>query len=117
MATGEIAGDFIKSLAKSVMEQCEDIEIDVYPIKNNFFGGGVSVSGLVCGCDIIEQLKNVITADILMIPHSMLRDDDNIFLDDSTVEDVEKALGVKIVPVLNDGYDFVEKIIGEELEF
>ena len=47
----------------------------------------------------------------------MLRDDDNIFLDDTTVEDVEKALDVKIVPVLNDGYEFVEKILDEELEF
>ncbi len=117
MATGEIAGDFIKSLAKALMKKCEGIEIDVYPIKNNFFGGGVTVSGLVCGCDIIEQLKNVITADTLMIPHSMLRDDDNIFLDDTTVEDVERALGVTIVPVINDGYEFVEKILDEELEF
>ena len=91
--------------------------MDVYPIKNNFFGGGVSVSGLVCGCDIIKQLKDKIKTDTLLIPHSMLRDDDNIFLDDTTVEDVEKAIDVKIVPVLNDGYEFVEKILDEELEF
>ena len=117
VATGEIAEGFIKGLAEKIEQLCEGVKVNVYPIKNNFFGGGVSVSGLVCGCDIIKQLKDKIKTDTLLIPHSMLRDDDNIFLDDTTVEDVEKALDVKIVPVLNDGYEFVEKILDEELEF
>ena len=47
----------------------------------------------------------------------MLRDEDGIFLDDLTVSDVEKALNVKIETVINDGYEFIEKILGEELEF
>lgn len=117
IATGEIAGGFIAELAKKTEDKCDGVKIDVYPIKNDFFGGGVTVSGLVCGCDIINQLKDKIKTDTLLIPHSMLRDDDNIFLDDTTVEDVEKALKVKIVPVINDGYEFVEKILDEELEF
>jgi putative radical SAM enzyme (TIGR03279 family) len=117
VATGEISGGFISGLAEQIENACEGVKIDVYPIKNNFFGGGVSVSGLVCGCDIIEQLKDKIKTDILLIPHSMLRDDDNIFLDDTTVDDVETALGVTIIPTLNDGYEFIEKILGEELEF
>ena len=115
IATGEIAYGFIKSLADRLMEKCPGVKIDVAPIKNNFFGGGVSVAGLVCGSDIIEQVKT--DADYLMIPDVMLRDDDEIFLDDVTLSDVEKALGVKIKTSLNDGYDFIEKILGEELEF
>ena len=47
----------------------------------------------------------------------MLRDGEDIFLDDSTVDDVEKALGMPIVPIMNDGYEFIEKLIGCELEF
>lgn len=117
MATGEIAYDFIAGLAKRVSEAAKGVSIDVYAIKNNFFGGGVTVSGLVTGGDIISQLKDKPKADILTIPQSMLRDEDDIFLDDTTVEDVERELGMKIVPVMNDGYDFVEKIIGCELEF
>ena len=69
------------------------------------------------GGDIISQLKDKPKADILAIPHSMLRDDDNIFLDDTTVFDVEKALGMKVVPIINDGYEFIEKILNTELEF
>lgn len=116
-ATGEIAYGFIRALADRLESVCSGIKIDVYPIKNEFFGGGVTVSGLVCGCDIIKQLKGKISTEELIIPYSMLRDDDNIFLDDTTVEEAEKALGVKIVPVINDGYEFIEKILDEELEF
>ncbi len=115
--TGELAAHFIKEMCTIIQKKVKDIDITVYPIKNNFFGGGVSVSGLVCGCDIMEQLKECDIAPITLIPYSMLRDDDEIFLDDTTVQDVEKALNTKIISVLNDGYDFVEKILGKELEF
>lgn len=117
VATGEISYDFIRGLSNRLRDKCRGVKIDVYAIKNDFFGGGVTVSGLVTGGDIIKQLKGKITSDTLIIPHSMLRDNDNIFLDDTAVSDVEKALNVKIVPVYNDGYEFIEKILGEELEF
>ncbi len=48
--------------------------------KNNFFGGGVNVSGLVTGGDIIDQLKDKPIGDIMLIPHSMLRDEDGFSL-------------------------------------
>lgn len=116
IATGEIVGDFISGLARQVQE-ASGIKVTVYPIKNNFFGGEVNVSGLVTGGDIIDQLKDKPKADVLLIPHTMLRDEDGIFLDDVTVEQVEEALGMPLVPVNNDGYEFIEGIIGEELEF
>lgn len=115
LVTGELAAPFITSLAERVQKKTS-VQIQVYPIKNNFFGGGVNVAGLVCGNDIIEQLKGKIDADIILIPDVMLRDNDMIFLDDVTVGDVEIELGVRIDTVLNDGYDFIEKITGEELE-
>lgn len=75
------------------------------------------MSGLVTGGDIIRQLKGIIKTDTLIIPHSMLRDNDNIFLDDVTVAEVEEALNVTIIPTYNDGYEFIEKILNEELDF
>ena len=116
MATGEIVGDFIGGLARQIAEKT-GIEIRVYPIKNNFFGGEVNVSGLVTGGDIIEQLRDKPKAEVLLIPQTMLRDGDEVFLDDVTVEQVEKALGMPVTAVTNDGYEFVEAITGEELEF
>lgn len=117
MATGEIAYDFINTLAKRTELAADGLKTDVYAIKNDFFGGGVTVSGLVTGGDIIKQLKDKPKADILTIPQCMLRDGEDVFLDDTTISDVERELGMKVVTVMNDGYDFVEKLIGSELEF
>ena len=117
IATGEITYEFISGLARELEKKAKGMKIDVYAIKNEFFGGEVNVSGLVVGGDIIKQLSDKPKAELLCIPHSMLRDDDGIFLDDTTVEDVEKALGMRIEPIMNDGYEFIEKITGEELEF
>ena len=116
IATGELAAGFIRSLAARLKEAA-GVEICVYPIKNEFFGGGVNVAGLVTGGDLIRQLRGKELSGELFIPAVMLRGDDGIFLDDVTVEQVEKALGVKITAVYNDGYDFVEKLTGCELEF
>lgn len=117
LATGELAYDFIKSMTERMERAAPGFSADVFAVKNEFFGGGVNVAGLVCGGDIIKQLKGRITTEELFIPQVMLRDDDELFLDDVTVADLEKALNVKVSAVLNDGYDFVEKLLGEELEF
>jgi putative radical SAM enzyme (TIGR03279 family) len=116
IATGELAAPFISKLANQLSEKT-GVKVSVYAIKNNFFGGGVNVAGLVTGRDLIEQMKDKPRTDIMLIPHSMLRDEDEIFLDDTTLAEVEEALGMKIEPVINDGYEFIEKILGEELEF
>ena len=117
LATGELAYDFIKSMTERIERAAPGFSAEVFAVKNEFFGGGVNVAGLVCGGDIIKQLKGRITTEELFIPQVMLRDDDELFLDDVTVADLEKALNVKVSAVLNDGYDFVEKLLGEELEF
>lgn len=117
LATGELAYDFIKSMTERMERAAPGFSAEVFAVKNEFFGGGVNVAGLVCGGDIIKQLKGRITTEELFIPQVMLRDDDELFLDDVTVADLEKALNVKVSAVLNDGYDFVEKLLGEELEF
>ncbi len=111
IATGELAYDFICSLSRRLEKHCEGMKIDVYGIKNNFFGGGVNVSGLVCACDIYEQLKNSNLGEALYIPASMLRADDEIFLDDVTLGELENKLNIKIIPVLNDGYEFAQKLL------
>ena len=115
MATGELAYPFIKSLAERLAQKCSGVEISVYAVKNNFFGGGVNVAGLVCGGDLIEQLKDKPKADVLVIPSVMLRDGEDIFLDNVTLTEAEEKLGMKILPINNDGYEFIETILDEEL--
>ena len=69
------------------------------------------------GKDIIEQLKGKELGEITFIPSSMLRAGEDVFLDDMTLEEVESELGVKIEVQNADGFEFVESITGEEIEF
>lgn len=117
IATGEIAYSFIKVLADRLTEKCRGLSITVYPIKNEFFGGGVNVSGLVTASDIIRTLKSEPKYDALYIPGCMLRDGEDIFLDDITLSELENRLQMPVIPVMNDGYEFIEKILNITLEF
>ena len=69
--TGEAAASFITGLSERLMEKT-DVKITVYAIKNNFFGGGVNVSGLVTGGDIIDQLKDKHIGDIMPVSYTHL---------------------------------------------
>ncbi len=107
VVTGYLAYDFIKELIADLDGEL----INVYRIKNNFFGENITVSGLVTAGDIIEQLKGREIGKTLVIPKSMLRHDEDIFLDNLTVKDVEEALGVKVVSVNNDGFELLEELL------
>ena len=117
IATGEIAYKFVQSMADRLMAKCPGLDISVFPIKNEFFGGGVNVAGLLTGSDLINGLPDLSEFSELFIPDSMLRDGEDIFLDDITLSELSEKLRIKITPVINDGYTFTEKILGLELEF
>ena len=117
IATGEIAYKFIKSLADRLTDACRGLKISVFPIKNEFFGGGVNVTGLVTGGDIIRVIPDASGFDELLISECMLRSGEDIFLDDITLSELSDWLNVKITPTPNDGYAFIENILDIELEF
>jgi putative radical SAM enzyme (TIGR03279 family) len=111
LACGESAKPFLQKNIEIIREKFPNINVNVVPIKNNFFGGGINVSGLVVGRDLIEQLKNLDLGSELIIPSVMLRAEGDIFLDDTSTEDVEKALNIKLSPVPNDGQRFLDTVI------
>jgi len=117
IATGEIAYQFVQSMAERLMAKCAGLEVSVFPVKNEFFGGGVNVSGLLTGSDLIKGLPDLSEFSELFIPDSMLRDGEDIFLDDITLAELSEELKIRITPVINDGYTFCEKVLGTELEF
>ena len=86
IATGHSAYEFMCEMAKCIMEKCPNVQIDVYKIINNFFGDTITVSGLVTATDIIDQLKDKNLGETLYIPRSMLKADEEIFLDNITLE-------------------------------
>jgi putative radical SAM enzyme (TIGR03279 family) len=113
IATGTAAYGFIKSITKRMCEKVPNLHGTVYPIENDFFGHTITVSGLICGCDLIKQLKGKKLGERLFVSSTMLRDEGNLFLDDRSKEDVENALNIKITEIDSDGFDFVDKIIDE----
>ena len=111
IATGHSAYEFIKNMASCIMNKCPKVEIEVYKIVNNFFGETITVSGLITATDIINQLKDKDLGQTLYIPRSMLKADEEIFLDNITLEELQNTMNIEVVPCLNEGKDFVEKIL------
>ena len=115
IATGEAAYPLIKELAGVVCQKFKGIECEVFAIKNEFFGGEINVSGLVTGGDIIKQLKNKLTSSHLLIPDSMLRYENDRFLDDVTLEQLSSELQCEVIVVENNGQSFVSAVSGIEI--
>lgn len=112
LVTGEAAYPLIKMIADKCMDKNPLLRARVFPIKNNFFGGKINVSGLVTATDIEEQLKNEALGEELLIPSVMLRAEGDMFLDSVTVDELSERLGVKITPVNNGGYELIDAIFG-----
>lgn len=116
MVTGELAYNEIKSSAEKIMNINPNIKIDVYKIINNFFGNTITVAGLLTGTDIIDQLKDKINTEYLIMPNNMFRkgyelaEADMIMLDDKKIEDIENALNVKVIVCDYTGDDLINVI-------
>ena len=115
VATGVLAAPLIETLGKMLKTDFPNTVVDVYTIRNDFFGETITVAGLITAGDIIAQLtpyKDNL-GERLLITENMLKTNSDIFLDDKTVSDVEQALGIEIMPVATDGYELLDAILGE----
>lgn len=113
IATGAAAYDFICSLVDLLKQKCHNLDIRVYRIENKFFGPLITVSGLVTGRDLVDSLKGRELGRYVAIPSSMLRSTRDMFLDSMTVGQVERELGVELMPVDNDGDQLCAAMLGE----
>ena len=109
MATGESAYEFIKAHADILNEKL-GCEITVYKVENEFFGKTVTVAGLVVGRDIYKTLQGKDLGQRLIIPSTMLREFHDVFLDNMTVNELSRKLGVKITVADATGDGFVAAI-------
>ena len=115
LVTGRIAYKYIKQMADEFMKAYPSFDINVYGIRNDFFGERITVTGLVTGQDILKQLKDKDLGEMLMIPENMLRSGTDVFLDDTRVSDIEKTLLIPTCIVKSNGKHFIESIIGERV--
>ncbi|WP_073587876.1 DUF512 domain-containing protein [Anaerocolumna xylanovorans] len=119
MATGKLAYKTVRSFSEEIMQAFPDIKINVVCIRNDFFGETITVAGLITGQDLMKQLKELKDkgtdlGDCLLIPSSMLRTGENVFLDDTTAEEVEKELNIELIPTESGGQEFLNSILNKD---
>ena len=113
IATGRLAYPCLSRCCRMIRERFPGLEIQVIPIENRFFGEMITVSGLITGQDLKDQLTGLDHGSRILIPSNMLRSGEETFLDDLTVTDLSEALGVPIVPVQTGGISLVCEVTGQ----
>ena len=111
IACGMAAAPFMERMVGLIREKCPGLDGKVIGIRNEFFGETVDVSGLVTGGDLLRQLKGNLNGSRLLLPIVMLRDKQNVFLDDVTPDDLERELGVSVYPLEIDGGVFLDAVL------
>ena len=111
-ATGRLAYPYLERMLGRLKEKFPNITLHLYEVRNDFFGELITVSGLITGQDLAAQLKGRVLGDALLIPCNMLRTGEDVFLDDFTVKDVEKALQVPVDIVKSSGQDLIDAVLG-----
>ena len=113
IATGVSAAPYFEKLLGMAKEKYGAIKGQVYAIENDFFGRSINVTGLITGQDLIKQLKGRALGERLLISQNMLRREEMDFLDDVTLEQASKELGVPIYPIEQDGFALWDAMAGE----
>lgn len=111
IATGLLAADAIRALTARFMQCFPQYQVEVIAIKNNFFGEQITVSGLLTGEDLMEQLKGRNLGERLLLPCNLLRSGEEVFLDDVTLTDLKGTLQVPVDIVESNGHHFVECLL------
>jgi NifB/MoaA-like Fe-S oxidoreductase len=114
--TGRLFGGILQNCAQELHRAAPGISLNVYPIRNDFFGEDITVAGLVTATDILKQLADRELGDHLILPDVMLRNGEEVFLDDYTVSAVSQSLQIDVVIVKSDGKSFFQGIFQKMTE-
>ncbi|MBE5957852.1 MAG: DUF512 domain-containing protein [Lachnospiraceae bacterium] len=112
--SGKLAYPTMKKVSESVMKKYPNIKIYGYELTNYFFGETITVTGLLTGHDIIDQLKDKKLGDVLLIPENTLRSGETVFLDDVTLAELENDLQINTIIVKSRGNNLVDMLVGIE---
>jgi len=115
VATGTDARQFLQILVDELQKKWHNLKCEVLAVENDFFGRSITVAGLVTGRDLIAALSGRELGEALLVPASMLRHEQDKFLDDVTPEDVENALGVPLLVCEPTGEAFLEALTAPKL--
>ena len=111
IASGELIQDYLKDILEQIQRKFPGVQAELYPIKNEFFGGKITVSGLLTGRDLKNQLTGRELGERLLLPCNMFRSGEEVFLDDITRQELSETLQVPIDIVQSSGADLVRSIL------
>lgn len=111
IVTAQCAYPFIQDIVDRIQAKVPGGKVQVFCIRNDFFGEHITVTGLLTGRDILNQLRGRDLGDLVLLPGNLLRADAPILLDDVTVDDLKEALQTEIDSVQSSGRDFVHQIV------
>lgn len=111
IATATLAAPLMEFLMKKTAEKFPGVDYKIYTIRNDFFGEKITVAGLLTGQDIISQLKGRDLKGRLLLPPGVLRSEGDLFLDDTHIDDLQKAVGVPANCVPGNGYELCDFIL------
>lgn len=114
VATGIAACQFIEGLGREIERITRNLTVHVFPITNEFFGHTIDVAGLITGGDLMRQLEGKDLGDKLLIPQSMLKSGDEVFLDDVSVSQIREKLGVRVEVCEVNGGEFLRSVFQED---
>lgn len=112
IATGSLAGPILRELLAGIREKFPRVTVHVAEIRNDFFGENITVAGLLTGQDIVAQLSGKNLGEELLLPCSVLRMGEEVFLDDMTLDEMKTALQARIVIVKSSGQDLLDAVLG-----
>lgn len=115
LVTGTLAAPLIEEMARAVHKRYPQVNITVHPIENHFFGGNVNVAGLVCGGDIMEQCRGKLKSRLLCVPEVMVRTEGDMFLDDTTLDQLSRELKVKVQLIPVSGAENCLALLGKHI--
>lgn len=86
----------ILDLALDRLKSIRGITLRKVTANNGFFGESVTVSGLLTGRDVLRALKGKRLGDLVVIPSTMLKEEEAVFLDGMTLEELQQKLKIRI---------------------
>lgn len=111
IATGKLAFPFIRAKMDELEKKFDGLKVNVYSIENLFFGPEITVTGLITGGDLITGLKSKELGEYLILCEDMLKSDEDIFLDDATLDEVKQTLKTKIIVSGRSGKSTIRAVV------
>jgi putative radical SAM enzyme (TIGR03279 family) len=94
LLTGTLFAPVLKTLVDSLNLRV-GTQLSVEGVENNYFGGDVSVAGLLTGSDLTAARERV-KGDFAIISKSTLKSDEEIMLDGMTLSELAAKLGLPV---------------------